>query len=279
MTPHRLIGMGLFSFLLGCFSTSKDSPFQQKGEQWYYREALIVGSEPSSFVVLSSHYAKDARRVYFGDTYRKGQEYFAIKHARVDVIDGADAATFALIDDAFARDARRIYADGRPLAVADPATFAPIPGRPFAKDSKAGYFHGWHVPGSSGATFEALDDHYARDARHVFFCDVFVPPNTATPQLRSAMLADADVASFTLLEGGYARDAARLYFEDRVIDRQPATFAMLADDYARTATQVFYRGAVLQGANVSTFAVTTDTSGYTIGSDGTRRWRYGQLQR
>lgn len=276
MTPHRLVCMGLFSFLLGCFSTPKDSPFQQKGGQWYYRDALIIGSEASSFVALSKHYAKDGRRVYFGDTYRKGQEYFAIKHSRVEVIDGADAATFALIDDAFARDARRIYADGRPLRVADPSTFTPIPGRPFAKDSKAGYYNGWLVPGSSGASFEALDDHFARDARQVFFCDVFVPPNTATPELRSAMLPEADVATFTALGGGYARDAARLYFEDRLIDREPATFSPMADDYARTATQVFYRGVVLKGANVSTFAVTTDSAGNTIGSDGTHRWRYGQ---
>lgn len=277
MTPHRLMCMGLLSFLLGCFAP-KDSPFQQKGGQWYYRDALISGSDASSFVVLSEHYAKDGRRVYFGDTYRKGQEYYAIKHSRVEVIDGADAASFALINDEFARDARRIYADGRPLRVMDPTTFAPIPGRPFERDAKAGYYHGWHIPGSSGATFEALDDHYARDAQHVFFCDVFVPPNTATPQLRSVLLSDADVATFTVLEGGYARDAGRLYYEDRIIDRQPATFSRLPDDYVRTATQVFYRGAVLEGANPSTFAVTTDSAGYTIGSDGTRRWRYGQPQ-
>jgi DKNYY family len=278
LIPRRLIRMGLFSFLLACFSKPDDSPFQQKGGQWHYRDTPIAGSEASSFVVLSKDYAKDARRVYFGDTYRKGQEYFAIKHSRVEVIDGADAATFRLIDDHFARDARRIYADGRPLRIADPATFAPIPGRPFARDSRKGYYHGWEIPGSSGPSFDALDDHYGRDAQHVFFCDVVVPPNTATPQLRSVLLQDADVATFTVLDGGYARDAARLYYQDRVIDRQPATFAVMEDDYVRTATQVFYRGSALAGANAATFSVITDSAGYTIGTDGTRRWRYGALQ-
>lgn len=279
MTIRRAVAMGLLSFLVGCFSSgSKSSPFQQKDGQWYYRDTPITGSDAGSFQILDDHYAKDARRVYFGDTYRKGQEYYSIKHSRVETIEGADAASFAMLDREYARDARRVYRDGAAIPVRDPSTFQLIPGRLFAHDAKVGYYNGWEIPGSIGAAFVVISDHYARDSAQVFYCDIEVPPNTHQPQLRAAALPKADLASFVALEYEYARDAHQAYYQERVIARNPDTFEVLDDGYARTGSMVFYRGDVLKGANAATFVVTNTGDKGIIGSDGTRSYWMGRLQ-
>ena len=55
-----ILVMGLLSFLFGC--GSKESPFQQKDEAWYYHSTLIEGADAKTFEPLSDHYARDKGR-------------------------------------------------------------------------------------------------------------------------------------------------------------------------------------------------------------------------
>ena len=67
-------------------------PFAKGADGGYYRGSLIAGSDSASFEALDDNYARDKAHAYYCDTYRKGQEYYAIKHNRMAVIEGADAA-------------------------------------------------------------------------------------------------------------------------------------------------------------------------------------------
>jgi len=91
-------------------------PFAREGSVWRYKGTVVEEADAPSFAPLSDHYAKDRQRVYYADTYRKGQEYYSVAHPRVVEIAGADAATFRYMERGYARDASRVYFEGnRPL--------------------------------------------------------------------------------------------------------------------------------------------------------------------
>jgi len=136
--------MGLLSFLFGC--GEKEGPFQQKEGAWYYLETLIEGADAKSFQVLSKHYAKDKNRVYHGDTYRDGREYYMIKHSRAKVLEGADPATFRYLNYDYARDRASVFYEGVAFPVKDVETFELLD-RAFARDRVSGYYQQRPIPG------------------------------------------------------------------------------------------------------------------------------------
>jgi hypothetical protein len=272
--------MGLLSFLFGCDSKGD---YRRKGGEWYYkdhklrmesgggltplnatfarasdhgfyREQRISQSDGATFEALSEHYAKDRARVFYCDTYRKGQEYWAVRYNRVVEIEGADAATFQYLGDDVARDARHVYEAGRRVLVKDVPSFALLD-HGFSRDRVTGYYHLYAVPGSDGATFTALAPNYARDGASAFYARLLYPTDSSPERLHSVRIAGADVASFTALDDGYARDARRIYFEGRDIAPASATFEVLRNGYAKSETQVFHRGRAIDGADAATFAV------------------------
>jgi hypothetical protein len=243
----------LLSLLFGCDS---GAPYRKKDGAWYfkderldapasarltplgdtfakgagrvwYRAMSVDGADERTFAALDAHWAKDVRRVYYCDTYRKGQEYYLIKHDRVRVLDGADAATFRVLAQGYARDARAVYHDGAPMAVRDVASFEPLD-YGFARDRVTGYYLQEPVPGSDGSTFAIVDNHYAKDAAHVFYSDVNLDEAGSPPAPRTVRLADADPASFVALDYGYGKDAHAVYHHGARVDgADAATFATL----------------------------------------------------
>ncbi|MBI3367349.1 MAG: DKNYY domain-containing protein [Burkholderiales bacterium] len=57
--------------------------FARDARRGYYRGTLIEQSDGASLQVLGEHEARDRQAVYYADTYRKGQEYWLIRHVRV----------------------------------------------------------------------------------------------------------------------------------------------------------------------------------------------------
>src|SRR5262245_61826419 len=127
--------LGLLAILFGCRA---DSPYRVKDGAWYWKDdrmdlpssvALkplngsfavaggrayfgdgpIADSDGATFQALDGTYARDARRVWYCDTYRQSQEYWLVKRTRAMPIAGADPATFRLLTQRYARDASRIY--------------------------------------------------------------------------------------------------------------------------------------------------------------------------
>src|SRR5262245_14740565 len=76
----------------------------------------------------------------------------------------------------------------------------------FAVAAGRGYFRADPIADSDGATFLALDDAFARDARHVWYCDTHRPSEEyfLVKRTRATELDGADPATFRLLTQDYS---------------------------------------------------------------------------
>ena len=250
-----LLIVGLLTLLFGC-RQQKDRPpdslFQQKNGAWHYDSSLIAEADATTFRVLSAHYAKDARRVYYGDTYRDGRDYFTTRRSRVLVVDQADPSTFTYLKGGYAKDRAHVFFEGVPFPVKDIETFELLDDG-FARDRVSGYYHQVVVPDSDGSTFSALDPHHSKDRARVFYSDLEPGTGNKPPIRRSFQLKGALVDSFAVKEDGYAADAGQVYFQGKVLTRDAPSFRMLSFGYAKTGTQVFYRGERVSRADAATF--------------------------
>jgi hypothetical protein len=206
-------------------------PFAKSSTAGYYRGRAIPDSDAPSFAALSEHYAKDKRHVFYCDTFRKGQEYYAILHDRTVILEGADAATFQNLTGGYGRDAARVYFEGVAFSVQDAASFTVLE-YSFAKDRFTGYYLQEPIAGSDGPTFTGIDNHYAKDKDHVFYS--------------------------WLNTGGSGSAAVKTVALDGA---QPAGFVALDSGYAKSGDIVFYQGHPVHGASAATFTVQTGLPG------------------
>lgn len=256
MRVSPLIAMGLLSFLFGC--GRKGGPWEKKDGVWYYKEVNAGDVDAGSFEPVDDHYARDAKQVYYGDSYRDGREYFLVRHDRVTVIEGAESSSFVLMpgpmgERGYARDARRAYFEGKAFKVNDLASFKVLD-YSFASDKTTGYYMRVPVAGSDGPTFQSVDSHYARDKTKVFYCDIPYDRVEARPPIpEMTALPGADPTTFQMLQEGYAADAKQVYWNEKVVSKDPASFTVLARNYAKTPTEIIYRGVVVKGADVASF--------------------------
>jgi len=244
----------MFTALLALIGCSPTGPYQKKDGVWhfenapidvpagetlnplnrrwarsetvaFFRDSRIDGAHAASFEALSDHYAKDRARVYWGDTYRKGQEYYTIVHNRVAPISGADAATFTVLRQDYAKDKARVYYEGSPIA-ADAATFELLDNG-FARDTNTGFYLTEPIAGSDGKTFTVIDNEWSKDAGRVFWSDMDL--SLSPPAVVSRMAEGADPRTFQALEEGYGRDGSHVWFHGQVVQgADPASFAVVA---------------------------------------------------
>jgi len=273
----------LIASLIGLFACESSSPFHQKDGEWYfeshrlgvaattpltplndrfarvgdrifYREDGIHGADSATFIALDDHHGKDKSRVYFGDTYRDGKEFFLVKRVRVGPIVGADAGSFRLLKDGYAADAAHAYFLGAPFAVRDVASFEVLDFG-FTRDRIRGYTRTAEIADSDGASFAAVDFEHAKDATHAWYTYLGNDPKTGRMRGAARSLVGVDVASFESKTGGYAVDAKHVYFQGHSISASPAGFECLSLSYAKSATEVFYDGEKIRGANAATFTM------------------------
>jgi len=227
-----------------------DSLFARDAQRGYYRGSAVVGSDGASFEALSEHEARDRHAVYYCDTYRKGQEYWSIRHLRVERIRDADPASYRTLGQGYARDARRVYADGVAFSVRDVATFEPL-AADYARDAQRGYYARAEIPGSDGPSLAIVDERdpsYARDRSHVYHghSESDLPNRGPRPVVRTLQQAD------------------------------PATLHVLGRGYAADARHVWYRGVPMAGADAASFQVAEAFVGDTDASDSHGAWNLGR---
>jgi len=237
------------------FKPLNDS-FARDSKRGYYRDEAIADSDGPSFEALGDHEAKDRLAVYYADTYRKGQEYWSIRHLRVELVRDAEPSSYRLLAHGYARDRQRVFFVGQAFSVRDVESFTPLNAQ-FARDQVRGYYQRVEIPGSDGASFALIgehEDHYVRDRKQVYYAEIKTddPNRGAHPVVRP--LRDADPTSFRALERGYAADAAQVWYRGAPLTRDVAGFALLPRSYARTSSQVFYDGRVVRGADAASFA-------------------------
>ena len=280
MSNYQFLLVGLLSFLLGCTTTG--NPYQKKNGSWYYNDKLIEiksndltplnnqfakstghayyrgevlpESDGQSFVALNEHYAKDKNRVYYCETYRASQDYFTTKRNRIIVVEATDPAAFNIVKDGYARDKANMIFEGKVFAVRDINSFE-ILDYGFAKDKVIGYYQQTAIEGSDGKTFTVLDNHYSKDHLRVYYSTMESEEANAPYMPVTYVLSNAKPDSFKLLNDGYAADASRVYFNNRLLNIATQNFQVLQNGYAKTNSQVFYRGQLIANADAFSFIV------------------------
>lgn len=95
--------------------TAIDGHFAKDAVQAYYRSIPVPASDPTSFEVLTEHEARDRRAVYWGETYRNGQDYYTVKFARAERIPGADPTAYRLLTYDYCTDGKSAFTEGQPV--------------------------------------------------------------------------------------------------------------------------------------------------------------------
>ena len=177
--------VGWLSVLFGCGpKDARSGPFELRDGVWHFESTPIADADAKTFQAVGGRYAKDARRVYYGSTYRDGRDCFTTRRSRVVVVADADPASFSVLGSEYARDRNGAFFEGVAFPVTDVASFALLD-YGFARDRVTGYYHQRPVPGSDGSTFEALDLHYAKDRASVFHSDLEPGTGGAPPVRRT----------------------------------------------------------------------------------------------
>ncbi len=225
-----------------------DPRFARDAVQGYYRGQAIAGSHGPSFEALSEHEASDRHAVYWADTHRKAQEYWAVRHVRVTPLAGADPASYQVLGHGYARDARTAWFEGRSFSVRDPASFVPIDIR-YARDGQRAYFEQVEIAGSDGASFELLDTDtgtHARDRRAVYSAYIELNQPLQRPHPVVRVLAGAHPATTRVAGQGYAVDGSRVWWRGQpVAGADAASFEVLpvgTGDDARDARSRYREG-------------------------------------
>ena len=141
--------------------------------------------------------------------------------------------------------------------ITQPDQFKPLLG-PFAKGADAGYFRGASIMDSDGPSFEALDEHYARDKSRAYYCDTYRKGQEyyTTKHDRIVVLEGVEPASFRLLKERYARDAGKLFFEGvPVAVKDLNSFEILEHAFQRDRVTGYYVRTPIPGSDGSTFTV------------------------
>ncbi len=130
--------------------------------------------------------------------------------------------------------------------------------RRFAKSATQAFFRATPIMDADPASFEALDEHHARDSRQVWHADTYRDSRDyfTTRRIRIRLLEGADAASFTLLRGDYARDAKHVWHEGTAFPvKDAATFEVLEDGFARDRQQGYFLRAAIPGSDGASFTV------------------------
>jgi hypothetical protein len=146
------------------------------------------------------------------------------------------------------------------LDVASSARLTALNGS-FATASGRAYFRSDPIADSDAATFQALDDTYAKDARHVWHCGTYRDSREywLVKRTRATVIPGADPGTFRVLTQRYSRDASRIYFEGVAFPvRDPATFEVLYSSYARDRVTGYYMREEVPDSDGATFEGLSD---------------------
>jgi hypothetical protein len=264
-SPIQVILMGILSLLFGC----SESNYYKKSGQWHYDDTVVgsvaelqnfkvidtyfakddrsafyrgyrishgeLASDPATFEVLNTWYAKDKFWVYFCDTDRDSRDLWSIKHINIKVLEAADPATFQMMSDGYTpRDKSHVFYKLDIVPIRDVASYELLE-HSFSKDKISAYFGTNEIVGSDPASFVALDMHYAKDKAKIYYVDGFYI---------GGIIKSVRAESFRVLGDGYASDGYTGYFKGKtILNRNADSLSSLHRmSYAKTQSQVFYEG-------------------------------------
>lgn len=175
-------------------------------------------------------------------------------------VKGADPASYRVLNHAWSVDDRSVFREGKRLRDVERASFEVL-NELYARDAQRVYcVAGTTAAIADPASFKVLDDGmldgeidfagYATDARNVYFARLFKPPK---------IMAGADAATFVSAGRMYARDSSTLYHGGKALrGAKPDGLEVLDSYYARTMDRVLYYGRKLAGADPKSLRVIAD---------------------
>jgi hypothetical protein len=238
----------------------------------YYRD-YELDIDPQGFEVLSEHWVKNKKQVFFMFTPRNGQEirsglwsqgedgdfYRLNSLLRLFWDSPVDAESFNLITDYLAADKSQVYYFNtrapvkapRVLRGADPGSIEIID-EDYARDrDRVFYTHRYYGPctieQADPKTFTVLSESYSKDEDHAFH--------------ECSLIVGADSKTFRVTSGFLAADSKSVFRSGRlVVDADPATFSHLKHRFSNlnfyTDDQhVYYFRSVVEDADPRTFEV------------------------
>lgn len=126
----------------------------------------------------------------------------------------------------------------------------------FAKDSTTAYYKEWPFSYADVATFEAVDEHYAKDRNKVYYCDEYREGQNYYLTKRQTIMevSNAQPASFEVIGYGYARDQARAYFEGLAFNVKDITTLKSIDlHFANDDVQAYLNLQPIAGSDGKSF--------------------------
>jgi len=171
---------------------------------------------------------------------------------RVQFVDGADAGTFRVLSDPqYATDKAFVYYKNLKVGNADPATFRKLAGCYWCDTTRV-FFVKSEIPGADPATFRPLPKSpWACDKNDVY---------TGTIALHVQ-----DISTFTLLQGVWAKDAKAYYANGGILAYKTvpcdySSFVVLNGSYARDKDRGYWQGMPVEGSDGSSFQAVTEFS-------------------
>ena len=131
----------------------------------------------------------------------------------------------------------------------------------FARSATVAWYRADPIDGADGASFQAMDRHYAKDKAHAWYAatDWVGQSYFTTERVRITRLDGADPAKLRLLADGYAVDAAHAYYQGVVFPvADAASFEPLEYNFARDRQQGYYCRLAIAGSDGQTFQVLND---------------------
>ena len=147
------------------------------------------------------------------------------------------------------------YFEQEPIAV-EPGEKLTALNHRFAKSERRAFHRSTPIEGADAASFEALDDHYARDRRRVYWAQTYRDGSEyfLIPKSRVRVLEGALPHSFRLISQGYATDGRTLWHEGVAFPvRDLGTFEPLDDGFARDRVRGYYMQTEVPGSDGATF--------------------------
>ena len=126
----------------------------------------------------------------------------------------------------------------------------------FAKDSTTAYYKDNAFGYADVATFEAVDEHYAKDKNKVYFCDEYREGQNyyLTKRQTIAEVKHAHPPSFTSLGHGYGKDQAHAYFEGNAFAvKDVATFVSIDRHFSKDEMHAYLDLLPVAGSDGKTF--------------------------
>lgn len=129
----------------------------------------------------------------------------------------------------------------------------------FAKDSTTAYYKERAFQYADVATFQAVDDHYAKDKNKVYYCDEYREGQNyyMTKKQTIEELDNVIAASFVSLGNGYGKDAKRAWYcEKSFAVKDVTTLTSIDRNFSKDNVQAYLNCVPVKESDGKTFEIT-----------------------